>query len=358
MNKIDNSYIRYGNCWEDAQVLIKALSPSSGDQVLSIASAGDNSFALLSEGPKIVLAIDMNECQLFLIELKKVAIEKFTYGDFLGFLGFDASTKRWELFNSIKKELSPACNSFWNQNKEIIEQGVIHSGKFERYLQYFRKKVLPLIHSRKKVDQLLAPKSQNEQVDYYLKHWNSFRWRLLFKVFFGKFIMGRYGRDKQFMNEVSINVGDFIFARSAAHLQQTSCQRNSMLQYMLTGTFNHLLPYYAQEKNFTVIKKNIDRLLLTKGMIEHHTPELLKFNKFNLSNIFEYMDVQAFKEGSAALMQYSTKNTRYAYWNLMVERDMSQLSPSLKQNLNLMTHLREEDMGFFYKGIQVVDYEH
>jgi len=39
--------IRYANCREDACVLLEALAINKGDRCLSIASAGDNSLALL-----------------------------------------------------------------------------------------------------------------------------------------------------------------------------------------------------------------------------------------------------------------------------------------------------------------------
>ena len=39
-------YIRYANCWEDADVLLEALQPNSTSEIISIGSAGDNCFAL------------------------------------------------------------------------------------------------------------------------------------------------------------------------------------------------------------------------------------------------------------------------------------------------------------------------
>jgi hypothetical protein len=40
--------VRYANVWEDAEVLCAALAPAAGRRLLSIASAGDNAFALLA----------------------------------------------------------------------------------------------------------------------------------------------------------------------------------------------------------------------------------------------------------------------------------------------------------------------
>jgi S-adenosylmethionine-diacylglycerol 3-amino-3-carboxypropyl transferase len=45
---VDFPHIRYGQCWEDADILLTALDIQPGDVCLSIASAGDNTLALLT----------------------------------------------------------------------------------------------------------------------------------------------------------------------------------------------------------------------------------------------------------------------------------------------------------------------
>ena len=47
--------VRYANVWEDAEVLVAALR-RPGRRILSIASAGDNAFALLAAGAEVVAA--------------------------------------------------------------------------------------------------------------------------------------------------------------------------------------------------------------------------------------------------------------------------------------------------------------
>ena len=63
-------FIRYANCWEDADVLCEALQPRKGMRILSIASAGDNSLALLAEGAEVVAA-DLSIAQLACLELRR-----------------------------------------------------------------------------------------------------------------------------------------------------------------------------------------------------------------------------------------------------------------------------------------------
>ena len=98
MQHINNSYIRYANCWEDADLLLPALDIGPQDTVLSIGSAGDNSFSLLSQAPHRVIAVDVNAAQLHLIALKKAAFLVFDYSTFLDFLGFRPHENRVEYF--------------------------------------------------------------------------------------------------------------------------------------------------------------------------------------------------------------------------------------------------------------------
>src|SRR5512133_4318587 len=85
-------FIRYANCWEDAEILLEGLRPPPGSRILSVASAGDNSLALLLSDPEIVVAADINPAQVALVELKRAAMRELEYTDFLEFLGFTPSS--------------------------------------------------------------------------------------------------------------------------------------------------------------------------------------------------------------------------------------------------------------------------
>ncbi len=79
--------LRYANCWEDADILVRALAPLEGARCLSIASAGDNSFSLLARGAAHVLAVDLSPAQIALVALKAAAFRGLDHGALLEFLG-------------------------------------------------------------------------------------------------------------------------------------------------------------------------------------------------------------------------------------------------------------------------------
>ena len=62
--------IRYAQVWEDADILIEALDIKENDNILSIASAGENAISMIVKNPKKVYAIDLNENQIICTKFK------------------------------------------------------------------------------------------------------------------------------------------------------------------------------------------------------------------------------------------------------------------------------------------------
>jgi len=347
--RVNFNLIRYANCWEDADVLLQGLAPQPGGKILSVASAGDNSFSLLTTQPELVVAVDISRPQLFLTELKKVCVTRFDREETLAFLGFAASNQREKSFDSLKKDLSSDARHYWESNLLLIEKGIIHQGKFEKYFQLFSHKILPLIHSRNTIDKLLSPKSESEQAFFYQSQWNTWRWRLLFKLFFSKYILGKLGRDPAFMNHVKGSVSQFILDKTARHLTSELAQGNFILHYALTGNFGALLPHYLQAENYPTIQKNIGQLQLYEGFAQEATAEFGRFEYMNLSNIFEYMDAITFRVAAELLAKGLAENGKMAYWNLMVPRRISERIPErVEYRQALSESLTAGDKGFFY----------
>jgi S-adenosylmethionine-diacylglycerol 3-amino-3-carboxypropyl transferase len=348
--RVNFNILRYANCWEDADVLLAGLAAQEGSKILSIGSAGDNSFSLLLTNPKLVVATDINRVQLHLIELKKVCIENLTRDETLCFLGFRPSSTRLQYFHLLKGLLSDAAKTYWEANTELIEAGIIYGGKFEKYLRLFVKVILPCIHSTKTVEALLSTKTGSDQEQFYNRRWNSWRWQLLFRIFFSRVLMGKLGRDPEFLKQVQGSVSGFIYNKAAKHLKRADAQKNHILRYCLTGNFGAMLPHYLQEENYDKIKSNIGNLRLKEGFAEDAISEYGTFQYMNLSNIFEYMDEAQFRMVAETLLTGMTSGGRMAYWNLMVARSVSSLFPTKSEYLkDVSEELTGRDRGFFYK---------
>ncbi|MGV3632574.1 MAG: DUF3419 family protein [Bacteroidota bacterium] len=347
--KVSFDFIRYANCWEDADILLEALSGMEHHTILSVGSAGDNSFSLLTLNPQKVVAVDVSKPQLHLIALKKAAISTFDRETCCAFLGFSPCGERLGLFDQIRHLLDPEALGFWEKHADALEKGIIHQGKFERYFAYFARKILPWIHNKKHVNELFREKSPEEQQAFYDKTWNSWRWRLLFKIFFSKYVMGKYGRDPEFLNEVKVPVGTFIFQKAEKQLSSLAAQNNFILRYNLTGDFGALLPHYLRPENYALIRQNCHKLEIFNGYAQDAAPDHSPFTAMNLSNIFEYMPPELFRKTAEDLTSMLSPGGKMAYWNLMVHRRISEILPGqLHYEEQRSLTLSAKDKGFFY----------
>jgi S-adenosylmethionine-diacylglycerol 3-amino-3-carboxypropyl transferase len=354
--KADFNFIRYANVWEDPRVLLKAIYTKPGSRYLSVASAGDNVFALLTLDPESIVAVDVSPVQLFLLEFKMAAISELDREEVLGFLGFSSCANRLDLFQKMKHRMSVEAREYFEQNASVwSSKGIVHEGKFEKYFLYFSKYILPLIHSRKTIQRLLSIKSLSEQQEFFKTTWNSWRWRTLFKVFFSKWVMGRLGRDPEFLKHVQVPVSEFILAQSERQLTSLNAQTNPFLRYNLTGSFGEMLPFYLQEEHFEVIKNGLARIVLHRGFAQDAIEEYGQFDGMNLSNIFEYMPQELFQETAQKLISGLSESGKMVYWNLMVRRRCSELSQgnNLIEKYSQMMELRDTDWGYFYDSVVV-----
>ena len=348
--------IRYASCWEDTDVLLKALNVQEGDTCLSIASAGDNALSLLVANPSLVVATDLSDAQLACLELRKAAFSELTHEEMLQFLGFrDSNPSRQTIYADIKGKLSPVAATFWDGHSALIEQGIIHTGKFERYLRFFGQRLLRLIHSRKTIRALIEEKTENERVSFYNNTWNTWRWRLLFKLFFSRYMLGRAGRDPEFLRYVEGDVASRILERSKLGLTITETHNNPYLTYILTGQYGNALPFYARPENYNRIKNNLERLISYKGTTDEAITSFNRtFDAFNLSDIFEYMGSALFEATTEKILDAATPGARIAYWNMLVPRNIADHFPQRVTSLTQRaSELFKQDRAFFYQSFHL-----
>jgi len=348
-------FVRYANCWEDADILCEALQPSAGKRLLSIMSAGDNAFALAAEGAEVI-ACDLNPAQLACAELKAKSIRLLSYEDVLAFFGIHDNYKRIDTYNKIRPNLSSEARSFWDERTNEIEKGFIHHGKFEKYFSLFRRYALPLIAGNKKIEQLFEERSLEERQLFYDERWNTWRWRLLFKTFFNRFVMGKLGRDPEFFRYVEGSVSDRLLKRAEQAFRELPATNNPFLSYILTGNYTKALPRYLRVEHFSKVRDGLDRINFVIGPIQqvardHKDPG---FDGFNLSDIFEYMDEDLCTEIYGSLLSTARKGARFAYWNMLVPRHCPLKYANVIEFLEeLSGNLFHRDMAFFYSAFRV-----
>jgi S-adenosylmethionine-diacylglycerol 3-amino-3-carboxypropyl transferase len=344
--------IRYANVWEDADLLCEALRPAPGRRMLSIASAGDNALALLAEGAEVVAA-DLSPAQLALVDLKRAAIRRLGHAEALAFLGARPSSDRRPVYEQLERDLLEHTRDFWRERLKDVADGVIHHGKFEGYFRLFRERILPLVHRRSRVLELLRERDETGRSCFYEETWDTWRWRLLFRIFFSRFAMGRLGRDPEFFRYVEGSVAERILGRTRYALTALPPQSNPYIGYILTGSFANALPRYLRPDVFAAAKKGIERLTLFEGSVEEAAAAHrgTGFDGFNLSDIFEYLDPETSAAIYGRLLDAARPGARFAYWNLLVPRRLAASFPERARPLDAEARvLFARDQAFFYSA--------
>ena len=354
--RADFSGIRYGQCWEDADILLEALDIDSQSVCISIASAGDNTLSLLSRGPRRVIALDLSPAQLACLELRVAAFRVLEHGELLELSGSTPSGNRRDLYARCRCHLSPQAREFWDSAPVLIQDGFGATGKFERYFEMFRRRVLPLVHRTSKVEALLRGGDGDARRQFYSRSWDTWRWRLMFRVFFSRFVMGRLGRDPAFFDYVEGSVAERILARTRYALTELDPAKNPYLEWILTGRHQRALPHALRAENFEAIRANLDRLEWRCDSLDRVLAdcEPASIDAFNLSDIFEYMPEPAYHSLLAAVVRAGRKGARLAYWNMLAPRRRPEsMAAELSPLKDIADRLAAQDKAFFYSAFVV-----
>ena len=354
--RADFSEVRYAQVWEDADVLLEGLDVQPGNFCVSIASAGDNALALLTRDPACVIALDLNPAQLACLELRVAAYRELTHGELLELIGSRASSRRAALYARCRSALANDVRRFWDARGAEIDAGIGSAGRFERYFALFRNRVLPLVHPRRRVLELLTPRDRAGRERFYEDEWNTWRWRLLFRVFFSRTAMGRLGRDPEFFRYVSGDVASRILGRTRHALTDLDPSVNPYLHWILTGIHGEALPLALRPEHFEHIRDNLDRLEWRCESVEQFAAQAgdHAIDRYNLSDLFEYVSVDHYHRLLHALVQASRPKARLAYWNMLAPRRRpAAMADRLRPLDELATRLHGIDRAFFYSAFVI-----
>jgi len=350
------AHIRYAQVWEDADVLLEALDIQPGDACLSIASAGDNAIALLTRRPSKVVALDLSPAQIACLELRVAGYRALSHPELLELIGSRPSSRRTELYGRCRAALSPDMRTFWDQRPGAVADGIGSAGRFERYFALFRRRILPLVHSRSTRDALLEPRDRDARLRFYEERWNTWRWRLLFRLFFSRWTMSRLGRDPQFFHFASDDLASHLLARTRHALTELDPAANPYIHWILTGTHGAELPCALRAEHFEIIRAHLDRLDWRCESLESFlaTSPASSFDGCNLSDLFEYVSPAHYDRLLDLLIAASRPGGRLVYWNMLVPRSRPESKADRLAPLDaLAARLHLADRTFFYRALVV-----
>jgi S-adenosylmethionine-diacylglycerol 3-amino-3-carboxypropyl transferase len=354
--RADLSEIRYAQAWEDADVLLAGLDVRPGDVCVSIASAGDNTLALLTKQPSRVIALDLSGAQLACLELRVAAFRTLTHPELLELVGSRPSNRRTSLYARCRPALGASARTFWDSRPRAIDAGLGGVGKFEKYFALFRRAVLPLVHRHHTVLDLLSLKTADARQGFYDARWNTWRWRMMFRLFFSRAVMARFGRAPECFRYAETPVASTVLERTRHALTELDPATNPYVHWILTGSHGDALPCALRPEHFDTIRANLDRLECRHVSLEEFTSRSgpAAFDRFNLSDVFEYLSPDRYHDLLDAILRCSRPGARLAYWNVFVPRRRPEHLASRLRSLDVLaSQLHATDRAFFYSAFRV-----
>jgi len=349
----------FAQCWEDPELDRASLRVGPDDTVLSVTSGGCNTLSLAVLEPARIIAVDLNPTQNHLLELKIAGARRLDHGEYLELLGVRPSVRRFALYRALRGDLSPDARAYWDAARSAIATGVLHSGRYERYLGAFRR-LLHVIHGRSAVERLFEACSLEEQRRFYQERWNTRAWRMFFRVFFSRPVLGLKGLDPRFFTYVDgvESFGEHFRSLARHALVDLPIRDNYFVAQICLGRYldEHHVPPYLRMDNFDALRRSVDRIEILTGEMGSILANLSSdsIDCFNLSNVFEWVPEETFGQMLLEVHRVARHGARLCYRNLLVRRRQPAALESLfLADGELASRLLRQDRSFVYSHFEV-----
>lgn len=352
--------LRYSTVWEDHLLLEQGLNPRADDDLLVVASAGDNVLNLLLCEPRRIVAIDINPAQTALLELKVVAISMLDHAEFTRLLGFTTADPdaRVALYERVRTRLGETSRAWWDDHAATIASGIVRSGRLDRFIAGFRELHLSGARERDAVDLLLTAQSLNEQRVFAARVLTP-EFSRAFTEYFSADNLGLRGRDPSQMRYVAdgVDVAAHLLSRLQWVCTGLRIAGNFYVERFFRGECRDadMGPPYLRRGNYARLRGLASRIAIVTGEIGEYlmssAPRSLSHAA--LSDVFEYLSEDATSLLVDHLSRVIRPGGRIAYWNLFVPRAGSTTSPRLRWLAALSTQLWSLDRSWFYRTFRV-----
>lgn len=313
--------LRFGQCWEDAEVVMAALDLQTYDRVLCTCSGGDTALALLGAGADRVIAVDSNPDQIACLALRRAAYLELDYTEFLEFMGSLPSWRRRPLYVRCRRSLNRLMREYWDGKPHLLDHGISDCGRFEARIRWFRRWCLPWLHSKETRERLFQYPTRARRERFFSQRWDDWRWRLLMRILFSHEALARLGCDPV-VHGTDRRAIQRQFEQRLEHVfTALNPNENPYLTWMLAGTHRAVLPWALREENYDFIRQRLDHLEWHAMPVE----EYLKaegfrrgplIDKINLGGLFERLSPEHATEVLERAGNAMPPGGRVVYWNL------------------------------------------
>jgi S-adenosylmethionine-diacylglycerol 3-amino-3-carboxypropyl transferase len=300
---------------EDPRLELAAFEKRPDGPIAIVSSAGCTALSLLATGATIV-GVDLNRTQHHLVELKAAALTRLAPAAATALLGGAplAAEQRARSYQDIRDLLTPAARRYWDRRPAAIARGALHTGVTERLMRLIARCVRGPVHPRGRVDRLLALPTVDEQREFYVREWDTVRWRLLFRVLCNRLVLRRT-YDPAFFAHVQ-------HPSYAAHFQRVAQRTlttlpvgdNYFLHHLLTGRY----PAGSRPPYLTA-GVDTGRLRLVDAAFTDYlrTRPDGSIAGFALSNICEWLSAEQIDELFAQIVRTARPGARLVFRNFV-----------------------------------------
>lgn len=293
---LDHRYIWFSASNEDSSSEIEALSLGPNSRVLCITASGSRPLDLLVADVKSIVALDRNPAQTALAELKVKSLQGMTsYEDWVEFLGLRPIHHRRDIYAALRGSLSQPTTQFWDAHLEQIEDGILYTGKWERYFKWIRHIAGP--RRRALADQLFYFNDVQSQYDFWKKQWDGPAWRLFLRFLSSRWLWRYYLREPGVDQiDKSFSVYGYGYSRFDHAARHSLLARSPFAWLLFFGCYNPhgALPLYLQKEHFPLIKERASRINLITDSVENFLEnDSSEFDAFSLSDFGSYCDQSA-----------------------------------------------------------------
>jgi S-adenosylmethionine-diacylglycerol 3-amino-3-carboxypropyl transferase len=196
---------------------------------------------------------------------------------------------------------------------------------------------------------------------FYADRWDTPQWRMIFRVFFNRFILARRGLDAAYFR-FDDGSGSFAesFLRRARHAMTAIPIRGNYFlhQYVLGGYRSpEETPDYLREANYATIRDRLDRIEVVTADVKEWLAgrPAGSMDGFALSNICEMMDQADTARTFSQVLRVARPGARACFRNLMVPRSVpADLADRIVVDGDLSRSIRLADRSFVYSRVDAL----
>lgn len=292
--------ISYSACNEDSASEVEVLQPGPAKRLVCISAGGGRVLNLLEEGAEEIWAVDVNPPQLHLLELKVASIRSLEHAAYLEFLGVRTSLRRLDIYESLRPQLSPAAQSYFDTRPDLVLRGALYQGSLERFLARYVARIMQFFCGRW-IARLFDCRSLTEQ-SRLLPRYNTPLFRLVGHTLCRKGFFQLFSHDPGFWRFVppEIRLHERIFALLHRYLEHHLARENHLLWLVFHGRYGdeRVMPQYLLPEPFARIKAALGKVRLRAvhgelGRVLEDAPAE-HFDGYSLSDISSYLTQEAF----------------------------------------------------------------